>query len=229
MVVLVHGGPYGRWGHELHLHPLDWGQWLAQAGYVVLMPNPRGGFGRGEQFAAAARGEVGQADYRDVMAAVDAAIARGIADPARLGIGGWSQGGFMSAWAVTQTARFKAAVMGAGVSDWGMMVMTSDVPDFELELGGSAPWDGPAQRRHLELSPITFARNITTPVLILHGENDARVPLSQATGFHRALRRQRVPVEFVVYPREPHGVAERAHQLDILKRVRRWYDRWLKG
>ncbi len=119
--------------------------------------------------------------------------------------------------------------MGAGVSDWGMMVMTSDVPDFELELGGSAPWDGPAQRRHLELSPITFARNITTPVLILHGENDARVPLSQATGFHRALRRQRVPVEFVVYPREPHGVAERAHQLDILKRVRRWYDHWLKG
>ena len=229
MVVLVHGGPYGRWGHEFHLHPLDWGQWLAQDGYVVLMPNPRGGFGHGEQFAAAARGEVGQADYQDVMAAVDAAIARGIADPGRLGIGGWSQGGFMSAWAVTQTTRFKAAVMGAGVSDWGMMVMTSDVPDFELELGGSAPWDGPEQRRHLELSPITFARNVTTPVLILHGENDARVPLSQATGFHRALRRQGVPVEFVIYPREPHGVAERAHQLDILKRVRRWYDHWLKG
>ena len=229
MVVLVHGGPYGRSGHEFHLHPLDWGQWLAQAGYAVLMPNPRGGFGHGEQFAAAARGEVGQADYQDVIAAVDAAIERRIADPARLGIGGWSQGGFMSAWAVTQTTRFKAAVMGAGVTDWGMMVMTSDVPDFELELGGSAPWDGATGRRHLELSPITFVRNVTTPVLILHGENDARVPLSQATGFHRALRRQGVPVEFVVYPREPHGVAERAHQIDILKRVRRWYDRWLKG
>ncbi len=229
MVVLVHGGPYGRWGQEFHVHPLDWGQWLALAGYVVLMPNPRGGFGHGEQFAAAARGEVGQADYQDVIAAVDTAIARGIADPERLGIGGWSQGGFMSAWAVTQTARFKAAVMGAGVSDWGMMIMTSDVPDFEQELGGSAPWDGPAQRRHLELSPITFARNVSTPVLMLHGENDARVPLSQATGFHRALRKQGVPVEFVVYPREPHGVAERAHQIDILKRVRRWYDRWLKG
>ena len=229
MVVLVQGGPYGRSGHEFHLHPLDWGQWLALAGYAVLMPNPRGGFGHGEQFAAAARGEVGQADFQDVMAAVDAAIERGIADPERLGIGGWSQGGFMSAWAVTQTARFKAAVMGAGVSDWGMMVLTSDVPDFEQELGGSAPWDGPAQRRYLELSPITFARNVTTPVLMLHGENDARVPLSQAIGFHRALRKQGVPVEFVVYPREPHGVAERAHQIDILKRVRRWYDRWLKG
>lgn len=229
MVVLVHGGPYGRWGQEFHLDALDWGQWLALAGYAVLMPNPRGGFGHGEQFAAAARGAVGQADYQDVIAAVDAAIDRGIADPERLGIGGWSQGGFMSAWAVTQTGRFKAAVMGAGVSDWGMMVMTSDMPDFEQELGESAPWDGETQRRHLELSPITFARHVTTPVLILHGEKDARVPLSQAIGFHRALRKHGVPVEFVVYPREPHGVAERAHQIDILKRVRRWYDRWLKG
>ena len=229
MVVLVHGGPYGRWGQQLHLRGLDWGQWLALAGYAVLMPNPRGGFGHGERFAAAARGEVGQADYQDVLSAVDAAIERGIANPERLGIGGWSQGGFMSAWAVTQTERFKAAVMGAGVSDWGMMVMTSDVPDFEQELGKSAPWEGQAHRRHLELRPLTFARNVKTPVLILHGENDARVPLSQATGFHRALKRQGVPVEFVVYPREPHGVAERAHQIDILKRVRRWYDRWLKG
>ncbi|MGH2478386.1 MAG: alpha/beta hydrolase family protein, partial [Ktedonobacteraceae bacterium] len=228
MVVLVHGGPYGRWGRHIHLHALNWGQWLALSGYVVLMPNPRGGFGRGEQFAAAARGAVGLDDYQDVMAAVDAAIERGIADPERLAIGGWSQGGFMSAWAVTQTRRFKAAIMGAGVSDWGMMVMTSDVPDFELELGETAPWDGEGQRKHLDLSPITFARNVKTPVLILHGENDARVPLSQATGFHRALRRQGVPVEFVAYPREPHGIAERAHQLDILKRVRSWCDRWLR-
>ena len=119
--------------------------------------------------------------------------------------------------------------MGAGVSEWGMMVMTSDLPDFEQELGGSAPWDGEAQRRHLELSPITYSRHVTTPVLILHGEKDARVPLSQATGFHRALRKQGVPVEFVVYPRESHSVAERAHQIDILQRVRRWYDRWLQG
>lgn len=229
MIVLVHGGPYSRWAQGFHLSGLNWGQWLALAGYAVLMPNPRGGLGHGEDFAAAARGEVGQTDYRDIMAAVDRAIERGIADPERLGIGGWSQGGFMSAWAVTQTERFKAAVMGAGISDWGMMVVTSDLPDFEQELGGSAPWDGEKYRRHLELSPITFARNVKTPVLILHGENDARVPLSQATGFHRALRKYRVPVESVVYPREPHGVTERAHQIDILKRVRRWYDRWLKG
>jgi len=228
MVVLVHGGPYGRWEYGLHLHPLDWGQWLALAGYAVLMPNPRGGSGHGEPFAAAARGGVGKADYQDIMASVDAAIERGIADPEKLGIGGWSQGGFMSAWAVTQTQRFKAAIIGAGVSDWGMMVMSSDLPDFEQELGGSAPWDGEEQRRHLELSPITFVKNVKTPVLILHGEKDARVPLSQATGFHRALRRQGVPSVFVTYPREPHVVSERAHQVDILQRVRRWYDRWLR-
>ncbi len=226
-IVLVHGGPYSRWDQSLHLHSLNWGQWLALAGYAVLLPNPRGGSGHGEAFAAAARGNVGQADYQDVIAAIDTAIERGIADPARLGIGGWSQGGFMSAWAVTQTSRFKAAIVGAGVSDWGMMVMTSDVPDFEQELGEHAPWDGAAHRRHLELSPITFARNVKTPVLILHGEKDARVPLSQATGFYRALKRQNVPVEFVVYPREPHSIAEKAHLLDILQRVRSWYDRWL--
>lgn len=228
LVVLVHGGPYARWGYGLHLLPLDWGQWLALAGYAVLMPNPRGGSGHGETFAAVARGGVGKVDYQDIMAAVDAAIARGIADPEKLGIGGWSQGGFMSAWAITQTQRFKAAIMGAGVSDWGMMVMSSDVPDFEQELGGSAPWDGEDQRRHLELSPITFAQNVKTPVLILHGEKDERVPLSQATGFHRALRRQSVPGVFVTYPREPHVISERAHLLDLLPRVRRWYDRWLR-
>jgi dipeptidyl aminopeptidase/acylaminoacyl peptidase len=228
MVVLVHGGPYSRWEYDLHLHALDWGQWLALAGYAVLMPDPRGGSGHGEQFAAVARGGVGKTDYQDIMAAVDAAIERGIADPEKMGIGGWSQGGFMSAWAITQTQRFKAAIMGAGVSDWGMMVMTSDVPGFEQELGGSAPWDGEEQRRHLELSPITFAKNVKTPVLILHGEKDARVPLSQATGFHRALRSQGVPSIFVTYPREPHVIAERAHQVDILQRVRGWYDRWLR-
>lgn len=228
-IVLVHGGPYGRWGHGFHLGWADWAQWLALAGYVVLMPNPRGGYGHGERFAGAARGDVGGADYADVMSALDAAIERGIADPERLGIGGWSQGGFMTAWAVTQTSRFKAAIMGAGVSDWGMMAMTSDIPDFERELGGSVPWDGLEYQNHLRLSPISFARDTKTPVLILHGEKDARVPLTQAIGFHRALRQYGVPTELVVYPREGHPIREHMHQLDLLRRVRSWYDRWLRS
>ena len=226
-VVLVHGGPYGRWGGGLNLSWADWSQWLVAAGYAVLLPNPRGGYGHGEAFAGAVRGAVGQADFGDVMSMVDAAVARGVADPERLGIGGWSQGGYMSAWAVTQTDRFKAAIMGAGVSDWGAMVTTSDVPNFERELGGSVPWDGAGPHPHAALSPISFAKQVKTPVLILHGENDARVPLNQAVGFHRALREQQVTTELVIYPREPHGIGERAHQLDLLRRVRAWYTRWL--
>ena len=119
--------------------------------------------------------------------------------------------------------------MGAGVSDWGLMVQTSDVPNFERELGGSAPWEGIGPHQHAKLSPISFARQAKTPVLILHGERDARVPLSQVTGFHRALREYEVPCEFIVYPREPHGIGERAHQLDLLQRVRSWFDRWLRA
>jgi dipeptidyl aminopeptidase/acylaminoacyl peptidase len=227
-VMLVHGGPYGRSPNGFHLRPLDWGQWLATHGYAVLMPNPRGGMGHGNAFATAARGAVGEGDFGDVMAMVDAAIARGIADPERLGIGGWSQGGFMTAWAVTQTNRFKAGVMGAGVSDWNMMTMTSDMPTFEAALGGDRPWDGPGPHNAARLSPISYAKNATTPLLMLHGKNDARVPVTQAIGFERALRERGVPTQLVTYPREPHGVRERAHQRDILRRVRAWYDQWLK-
>lgn len=227
-VVLVHGGPYSRSANGFHIRPLDWGQWLATHGYAVLMPNYRGGSGHGNAFAKMARGAVGDGDFRDVMAMVDAAIERGIADPERLGIGGWSQGGFMTAWAITQTNRFKAGVMGAGVSDWNMMTMTSDLPTFESVLGGDRPWDGPGLHNAARLSPISYAQNATTPLLMLHGKNDARVPVTQAIGFERALREVGVPVQLVTYPREPHGVRERNHQRDILRRVRAWYDRWLK-
>jgi dipeptidyl aminopeptidase/acylaminoacyl peptidase len=228
MVVLVHGGPYGRWSPGLHLRWGDWGQWLATAGYAVLMPNPRGGFGHGERFAAAVRGDVGGADYGDVLAAVDAAVQRGIADPRRLGIGGWSQGGFMAAWAVTHTNRFKAAIVAAGPTDWGMMIATGDLPAFERSLCGSTPWDGCGPHRHAELSPISFVRNVTTPVLIVHGQHDARVPLNQAICFHRALRDIGTTAELVVYPREAHDILERAHQIDLLNRVRNWFDRLLR-
>jgi dipeptidyl aminopeptidase/acylaminoacyl peptidase len=227
-VVLVHGGPYGRSPNGFTIRPTNWAQWLATHGYAILMPNYRGGVGHGNAFAAMARGAVGEGDFEDVMAMVDAAIDRGIADPERLGIGGWSQGGFMTAWAVTQTDRFKAGVMGAGVSDWNMMTMTSDLPTFEAALGGDRPWDGPGPHNAARLSPISYAKNAKTPLLILHGKNDARVPVSQAIGFERALKENDVPVQMVTYPREPHGVRERNHQRDILRRVRAWYDQWLR-
>jgi dipeptidyl aminopeptidase/acylaminoacyl peptidase len=226
-VVVPHGGPYNRSGRELHVRPGDWAQWLASGGYAVLMPNYRGGIGRGQVFAAQVRGDMGGAEWLDVLAAVDTAVERGIADPNRLGIGGWSQGGFLSAWAVTQTRRFKAAVVGGGPTDWTMLSATSDLPSFESALTGGAAWDATTRRLADGRSPLVHAGSITTPLLILHGQEDKRVPLHQAVALHRALRNRGVPVELVTYPREPHAVHERRHQADILRRVRAWYDRWL--
>jgi len=227
-IVLIHGGPYWRWDRRCHLHPLGWVQWLATAGYAVLAPNPRGGLGHGHQFAASVRSDVGGADYTDVIAAVDTAVERGLADPDRLGIGGWSQGGYMTAWAITQTDRFKAGIMGAGISDWNMLTLTGDLPRFEAELAGSRPWDGPRPHNAASRSPISFAKQVTTPLLILHGQHDERVPVSQATGFHRALLDLGATAELVIYPHEPHGIRRRSHQSDMLRRVRDWYGRWLR-
>jgi dipeptidyl aminopeptidase/acylaminoacyl peptidase len=108
------------------------------------------------------------------------------------------------------------------------MAATSDMGGFEAELGGSTPWDGPGPHRHAAISPLSYARHVSTPLLILHGENDERVPVSQATSFHRALRELGATVEMVIYPREPHGIRERNHQIDLLRRVRAWFDAYLR-
>jgi dipeptidyl aminopeptidase/acylaminoacyl peptidase len=183
--------------------------------------------GHGSEFADTVSQAVGQEDWQDIVTGLDRLIARGIADPDNLAIGGWSQGGFMTAWAVGQTDRFKAGIMGAGVSDWGMMVAESDVMHFEGDLGGSWGWEGPGPHLHDRFSPISYASNVKTPVLILHGANDARVPTSQGRYFARALREHDVPYELVTYPREGHGIQERNHQLDLLKRTRDWLQRWI--
>jgi dipeptidyl aminopeptidase/acylaminoacyl peptidase len=227
VVTLVHGGPYARYADALQLGWMLWGQWLANAGYAIFLPNPRGGLGRGHDFADRVAGAVGIDDWADIEAGLDQLVSGAIADPARLGIGGWSQGGFMSAWAVGRTDRFAASIVGAGVSDWGMMVATSDLPHFEAMLGGSTGWEGPGPHHHDTLSPISFAGRVTTPVLVLHGADDARVPVSQGRFFAQALRQHGVPCELVVYPREGHLIRERNHQRDLLARVRDWVERWL--
>ncbi len=228
LVTLVHGGPYGRWADSLQLGWVFSAQWLAAGGYAAFLPNPRGGLGRGHAFAASVAGAVGEDDYADVISGLDRLVDGGVADPGRLGIGGWSQGGFMAAWAIGQTDRFKAAVMGAGVSDWGMMVAESDMPHFEAECGGSTGWEGPGPHRHDELSPISHTSNISTPLLVLHGERDERVPASQGRYLARALRAQNKPFELAIYPREPHALRERNHQLDVLRRARAFLDRHLQ-
>jgi dipeptidyl aminopeptidase/acylaminoacyl peptidase len=227
LVTVVHGGPYDRYADRFYGGLYPSGQWLAAAGYAVFLPNPRGGMGHGNAFAATVAGRVGMEEWTDVVTGIDLLIADGVADPDRLGIAGGSHGGFMAAWAIGHTDRFKAAIVEAGISDWGMQVAVGHYGVSEADLSGSCGWEGPGPHRHDLLSPVSYASKIRTPVLILHGQEDTNVPLGQAIYLHRALSRLGAEHEFVVYPREGHGMAERNHQVDVLHRRRAWFDRWL--
>lgn len=229
LVTIVHGGPYDRYADRLQLFWFSSAQWLATTGhYAVFLPNPRGGQGRGHAFAASVAGRVGREEWTDILTGIDLLVAEGIADPDRLGIAGGSHGGFMAAWAVGQTDRFRAALVNAGVVDWGMLAATGENGQFEAALGGSTGWDGIGPHPHDAVSPVSFAGRVRTPVLILHGAQDTNVPLGQAMYFHRALRHFGAEHEFVIYPREGHSIRERNHQLDVLRRTRAWFDRWLR-
>lgn len=228
LVTIVHGGPYDRYADRCQLFWFPSAQWLATTGhYAVFLPNPRGGQGHGHQFALSVAGRVGQEEWTDILTGIDLLVAEGVADPDRLGIAGSSHGGFMAAWAIGQTNRFRAALVDAGVVDWGMLAATGENGQFEAALGGSTGWSGVGPHPHDAVSPISFASRIRTPVLILHGAEDTNVPLGQAVYLHRALRHYGVEHEFVIYPREGHQIRERAHQLDVLRRTRAWFDRWL--
>jgi dipeptidyl aminopeptidase/acylaminoacyl peptidase len=228
LVMLVHGGPYDRYADRFMLGWFPSAQWLALAGHAVFLPNPRGGQGHGHEFAASVAGRVGLEEWSDLETGIDLLIAEGVADPARLGIAGGSHGGFMTAWAVGQTRRFKAALMVAGICDWGMLAATGELgPRMEAAHGGSIGWEGTGPHRHDQLSPISFASKIETPVLIVHGAEDTNVPLSQAEFFHRALRHFGVEHDLVVYPGEGHSLRGREHQLDLLRRSREWFARLL--
>ena len=228
LITWVHGGPPARYADQFLLGPRRPGQWLAAAGFAVFLPNPRGGVGHGRDFAAMVVRSAGGADWSDITSGIDLLIAERVADPDRLGIGGASYGGFMAAWAIGQTDRFKAAMMTAGISDWGMLVATSEFGTMDAALGGSCGWEGTGPHPHDQVSPISFASKIRTPVLIVHGEDDTNVPVSQAIYFHRALSWYGAEHELVIYPREGHGFVERNHQLDLLRRTRAWFDRWLR-
>lgn len=227
LVTFLHGGPYARYADASSLLEQPSPQWLAANGYAVFLPNPRGSLGRGPAFAHSVVGEVGGDEWTDVLAGIDLLVAEGVADPRRLGLIGWSHGGFLSAWGVSRSDRFKAAVVGAGIADWGMQVGGGDLGTQDGELAGSFGWEGAGPHPHDLRSPISFASRIRTPVLILHGEEDSNVPLAQAVYLDRALRRYQVEHELVVYPREGHGIWERAHKLDVLRRTTAWFDRWL--
>ncbi|OXM49912.1 S9 family peptidase [Amycolatopsis alba] len=227
LITIPHGGPYDRHADGFRLGWFPSAQWLASAGHAVFLPNPRGGQGHGHEFAAAVAGRVGLEEWRDIETGIDLLVAEGVADPDRLGIAGGSHGGFMTAWAVGQTSRFKAALMVAGICDWGMLAGTGEFGPYDAILGGSTGWEGEGPHRHDRLSPISYASKIETPVLIAHGADDTNVPLSQAEYFHRALRHFGVEHDLVVYPGEGHSFRKRENQLDLLRRMHEWFARLL--
>ena len=223
LVLLVHGGPasYFSAGYGWEF---AWAQLLAAHGYEVLMANPRGSNGYSEEFLKANRGDWGGGDYKDLLAVLDAVIARGGTDPDRLGIGGWSYGGEMSEWAITQTDRFKAAVVGAGVFDQQAEFESEDDSAADEWYFGT-PWEHPDV--FARNSPSTYIGHAHTPTLIFDGEDDTNNPVGQSKGLYRALKHIGVETQMVLYPGEGHSPRKGAYNIDMFERLLDWYDRHL--
>jgi dipeptidyl aminopeptidase/acylaminoacyl peptidase len=201
MVLAIHGGPHGAYGSGFDYEF----QWLAANGFAVLYTNPRGSTGYGEKFLWGTWGGWGKLDFEDVMGGVDYALAHYPIDRKRLGVTGYSYGGFLTNWTITQTDRFAAAVSGAGVVNWISDYGTADIPRTkESEFGGS-PWEPTASQLMRALSPITYAGNVKTPTLFLDGESDMRVPIVENEQMYTALKKLRVPAKMVRYPGDYHG------------------------
>jgi dipeptidyl aminopeptidase/acylaminoacyl peptidase len=224
LVLLVHGGPSSNFtaGYDWEA---AWAQLLAAHGYAVLMVNPRGSNGYSEEFLKANRGDLGGGDYKDLLAVLDAVLAKGEIDPLRLGIGGWSYGGEMSAWAITQTDRFKAAVAGAAVFDQQAEFETESDPAGDEWYFGT-PWEHPDV--FARNSPATYIGRAHTPTLIFDGEDDVNNPVGQSKGLYRALKHLGVETQMVLYPKEGHSPRSGAYNIDMFERILNWYDRYLK-
>lgn len=224
LVLYIHGGPHSAYGEGW----FDEFQNLAGAGMWVLFTNPRGSSSYGAEFTYSTRGRWGLEDYEDIMKAVDIAAARPDVDPARMGVTGGSYGGFMTAWITTRTDRFAAAQADRMISNWWSWYGTSDAQGLtEFEFYGT-PWDNPTL--YDELSPIRFARNVTTPTLIVQSEEDHRTPMADAEQWFTALKKHGVPVELVRYPRSSHGLSRTGEPwllVDRLGRLRQWFGYWL--
>ena len=222
LVVSVHGGPsaasYPSW-------PVRWNAVLPSQGYFVLLPNPRGSYGAGEAFTAANVNDFGYGDLRDIEAGVDAAIKAAPIDPDRVGIIGWSYGGYMTMWAVTRSTRFRAAVAGAGIANWQSYYGQNRIDTWMLPFFGASVYDKP--EAYSRSSPITFIKKARTPTLVLHGERDSEVPTPQGYEFWHALKALHVPTELVIYPEEGHNIAKPEHQRDVEERLVAWFDRYL--
>jgi dipeptidyl aminopeptidase/acylaminoacyl peptidase len=226
LVVEVHGGPAYAHYPLFPAHPDSFDALLASQGYFVFKPNPRGSYGQGEAFTQANVKDFGYGDLRDILSGVNSAQKTAPIDPERVGITGWSYGGYMTMWALTQTDRFKAAVAGAGLSDWLSYYGTNNIDTWMIPYFGASVYDDP--KVYERSSPMTFIRNVHAPTLIVGGDRDAEVPVTQSYEYWNALRRLGVKTEFVVYPDEGHFFFRRADQVDVASRLLNWFDTYLK-
>ena len=226
LILNVHGGPTGVFQQTFlggrGVYPLAT---FSSRGYAILRPNPRGSSGYGTDFRRANIRDWGGADYQDLMSGVDKVIEMGVADPDRLGVMGWSYGGFMTTWIVTQTKRFKVASAGAPVTNLMSFNGTADIPAFVPDYFGGQFWEAlDAYQKH---SPIFNVKGVTTPTMIEHGEADVRVPISQGYEFYNALKVQGVPTRMIVLPRQPHGPNEPKMQLAVMNANLEWFDKYI--
>jgi dipeptidyl aminopeptidase/acylaminoacyl peptidase len=227
IVLQIHGGPAGVFSQTYTGAPSIYvTQYFAQKGFIVLRPNPRGSSGYGKEFRYSNVRDWGFGDYQDLMTGVDYVLAMGIADANKQFVMGWSYGGYMTSWVVTQTDRFKAASMGAGLPNLVSMVTTTDIPDYIVaHAGGKEFWE--EYEEYEKHSAIYQIKNAKTPTQVIHGANDLRVPFTQGQEFYNALKRKGVDTEMVVYPRTPHGPQEPKLLIDVTPRIMTWFEKYL--
>jgi dipeptidyl aminopeptidase/acylaminoacyl peptidase len=225
LIVEVHGGPAAavtaRWGGGGGLSSTA----FSALGYFVLEPNPRGSFGQGEPFTQANRKDFGYGDLRDILAGVDAVLAKYSVDARRVGITGWSYGGFMTMFAVTQTDRFKAAVSGAGLSNWQSYYGENSIDQWMIPYFGASVYDDPAV--YAKSSAINYIKKAKTPTLVVVGDRDGECPAPQSYEFWHALRDEHVPTQLVVYPNEGHGFVNPEHRRDVMDRAVEWFTKYM--
>lgn len=226
LIVSVHGGPGGavtpRWPG------VDYGPIPFSAlGYFVFMPNPRGSFGQGETFTQANVRDFGYGDLRDVLAGVDVIEKHFPVDKEREGITGWSYGGFMTMFAVTQTTRFKAAVAGAGIANWQSYYGENSIDQWMVPFFGGTVYDEPAA--YARSSPIDFVERARTPTLLVVGDRDGECPAPQSFEFWHGLRTEGVKTQLVVYPDEGHHFRDPEHRRDVLERALEWFETEMPG
>ena len=225
MVVNVHGGPSSM-VHSAWPGPHNFGVALSAAGYFVFFPNPRGSYGQGEAFTRANVKDFGYGDFRDILTGVDQVLKEAPVDEHRLGITGWSYGGYMTMWAVTQTNRFRAAVAGAGLANYQSYYGENQIDQWMVPFFGATVYDDP--KVYERSSPITFIKKTKTPTLVLVGDSDGECPTPQSYEFWHALKTLGVETELVVYEHEGHMFVSPQHQRDVIERVVAWFDGHLK-